>query len=206
MRLEPTWASDSAALPGPGGLVWRDALASRNEPGFLAVAASGSTDAKLTAVSRGAFDAASGWDILATEADGARGLSLKAPGPMEPVVPASADLVFSLVGLDCLGRALTEAVAFRPELVAERAGLGLGEPLGLGAIARLAAHPEGCFKGAPPGAARVLVLNKLDRSSPVLARALAREVLERGAASGVALTRLGSAAASDRIVEYLTLG
>lgn len=209
--LDPAWASAAAALPSPAG-AGRSGYAGPGNVenagdgrGFLAVAAAGSADGRLKAVSAEAFDAASGWDILATEADGARGLSLKAPGLAEPVVPDSVDIVFALIGLDSLGRPLDERVAFRPELVSERTGLPAGAIVTPEAIACLAVHPEGCLKGAPAGAALVVVLNKLDRSSEATARALAGDILARGngIVTGVALARLGAERPGERIVDFL---
>lgn len=100
--------------------------------------------------------------ILLIEADGARGLSIKAPGPEEPVVPAWADAVLGVVGLTILGAPLNEAHVFRAERFGRAAGLAPGAPIGPEAIGRLALHPEGLFKGAPGGARKVLVLNQGD--------------------------------------------
>lgn len=219
--LDTAWAFAAAALPSPAGAGRRGYAGPANVTdagdgrGFLAVAAAGSVDGKLTAISAEAFDAAVGWDLLATEADGARGLSLKAPVQAEPVVPSSVDIVFALIGLDCLGRPLDERLAFRPELVSERTGLPAGAIVTPEAIARLAVHPEGCLKGAPAGAARVIVLNKLDRADPAIARSIAEDILARSSrgagdldgklspVSGVALARLGAERQGERIAEFL---
>jgi probable selenium-dependent hydroxylase accessory protein YqeC len=101
-------------------------------------------------------------DRLLIEADGARGLSLKAAGPHEPVVPAGTDLCICLVGIDILGRPLTSEDVFRPELVAARSGTQLGAAISPECVARLAVHPLGLFKGCPQRARRVLVVNKTD--------------------------------------------
>lgn len=110
------------------------------------------------------------FDIAVVEADGARGLSIKAPSSAEPVVPALADAVAGVIGLDCLGAPLGPEIAHRPELLCPLAGCRFGEPLRPDHIARLAAAPEGLFKGAPPGARRVLVLNKADAADPALVK------------------------------------
>jgi len=103
-----------------------------------------------------------GVDHLIIEADGARGLSLKAPGPREPVVPPWTDLFISLAGLDIIGRPLDGEYVFRPELVAARTGLVPGALLTPAAIASLALHPRGMLKGCPPGARSCIFLNKTD--------------------------------------------
>ncbi len=101
-------------------------------------------------------------DRLIIEADGARGLSLKAPGENEPVVPKWVDVFISMVGLDCLGKPLTEKNVFRPEKVAAITGLHMGNKITPAAVATLAAHPEGLLKGCPKGARSCIFLNKTD--------------------------------------------
>ncbi|HBK78894.1 MAG TPA: putative selenium-dependent hydroxylase accessory protein YqeC [Nitrospinae bacterium] len=101
--------------------------------------------------------------VVLVEADGARGLPIKAPGPDEPVIPPGADIVLGVVGLDALGGPIDEAHAFRPEILSSLTGLPLGAPVDAAAIGCLAAHPEGLFRGAPKSARRVLICNKSDR-------------------------------------------
>lgn len=55
-------------------------------------------------------------DVILTEADGSRGLPLKAPAAHEPVIPAWADAVIAVAGLDCLARPISQA-CHRPEQV-----------------------------------------------------------------------------------------
>ena len=100
--------------------------------------------------------------VVLVEADGSRGRPIKAPGPGEPVIPPGADIVIGIIGLDSLGAPIDEEHAFRPEILAERVGLSAGSPLDAAAAGRLAAHPEGLFRGAPEGARKIVVLNKFD--------------------------------------------
>jgi len=67
--------------------------------------------------------------LILVEADGSRGLSLKAHGPHEPVVPASAALTVAVVGLDILGAPLDEAHVHRSPLFAQRHALAPGTRL-----------------------------------------------------------------------------
>ena len=53
-------------------------------------------------------------DLILTEADGARCLPLKAPGPDEPVIPPDTNLILSICGLKALGKK-GEEVCFRRE-------------------------------------------------------------------------------------------
>jgi probable selenium-dependent hydroxylase accessory protein YqeC len=100
--------------------------------------------------------------IVLVEADGSRGLPIKAPGPSEPVMPPGADIVIGVIGLDSLGAPIDEEHVFRPEILAERVGLAAGSPIDAAAAGRLAAHPQGLFRGAPEGARKFVVLNKFD--------------------------------------------
>jgi len=109
-----------------------------------------------------AAELAAACDLLLVEADGARGRSIKAPSPTEPVVPPVTDLVVGLVGLDCLGAPLDERIAHRPELLGPLVGCASGEPIRPRHIVALVCSPDGLFKGCPDGARRLLLLNKID--------------------------------------------
>ncbi len=56
-------------------------------------------------------------DYVLVEADGAKGMPLKAPATHEPVLPKETALVIAVAGLDGIGRTIREA-AFRPALYA----------------------------------------------------------------------------------------
>ncbi len=101
-------------------------------------------------------------DWVLVEADGAARRPLKAPAPHEPVVPPGSLWVVGLVGLDAVGKPLEEAWVFRWEIYGCLLGLDRGEEVTPDSVARLALHPEGLFKGAPPKAERILWLNKAD--------------------------------------------
>ncbi len=96
------------------------------------------------------------------EADGARRLPIKAPGPDEPVLPEGLDAVLGVVGLDALGAPLRESHVFRPEALARICGLGSGEEITAQAVGRLCAHPDGLFHKAEAGARKWIILNKAD--------------------------------------------
>jgi len=100
--------------------------------------------------------------FLLVEADGSRGRAIKAPAAFEPEIPASCDLVVGVIGLDCLGAPLGEASAHRPERFGPLTGCAPGEPIGPRHVDALVRAPEGLFKGAPPKARRILLLNKAD--------------------------------------------
>ena len=101
-------------------------------------------------------------EAILVEADGARGLPVKAPAGHEPVVPSRSDAVIGVVGLDCLGRPLHADHVHRPVEFARVTGLAPGAPITAEAIVRLARAPEGLFKGVAAAARRIVLLNKAD--------------------------------------------
>jgi len=112
---------------------------------------------------------------ILVEADGAAGRSLKAPAAHEPVIPASAEWVIGLAGLDAAGKTLDEDTVFRPEIFAELTGLAMGRTVSAAAIAASLTHPEGIFKGSPGAAGRYLFLNKAESAGEMQA---GREVVK----------------------------
>ncbi len=105
---------------------------------------------------------------LIIEADGARGLMLKAPGDNEPVIPATATTVCVVANLESIGQPLDARVAHRPERIAQITGAPMGHLIDADTIAAALAHPAGGLKHIPPGARRVAVLmqrSKHDDSS-----------------------------------------
>ena len=96
------------------------------------------------------------------EADGARRLPIKAPGPDEPVLPENLDIVLGVVGLDAVGAPLSKTHVFRPEALARICGLEAGEEITTQAVGKLSAHPDGLFRKVDDGARKWIVVNKAD--------------------------------------------
>ena len=61
-------------------------------------------------------------DVVLVEADGSRGFPLKYPNSTEPVIPANADEILVVCGLNALGKRAKD-VCHRPELVKQRLGI-----------------------------------------------------------------------------------
>ncbi|MCE5256396.1 MAG: putative selenium-dependent hydroxylase accessory protein YqeC [Spirochaetaceae bacterium] len=104
-------------------------------------------------------------DLLLVEADGSRGLPIKAPASHEPVIPQNSAMVIGLMGLDCLGQELGPNTVHRPEILARLAGCEPGGKIEPRHLARLVRSPNGLFKGSPPGSRRGIILNKTDVAS-----------------------------------------
>ena len=103
-------------------------------------------------------------DYFLVEADGAAGRPVKAPAFHEPVIPLSTTDLVGVIGIDALGLSLQEENVFRSQIFSRLTGLNLGEKIGIEALALLICHPEGLFKGAPPGCRRHLFINKVENS------------------------------------------
>jgi probable selenium-dependent hydroxylase accessory protein YqeC len=115
------------------------------------------------------------------EADGAARKPFKAPNDDEPVIPRATTLVVAVVGIDALGRPVSEA-AHRPERVTALTGLGPADVLDARSIARVMLAERGVMKGAPAGARTVVLVNKADDAARLRdARSLARELMAQGA-------------------------
>ena len=118
-------------------------------------------------------------DYFLVEADGAAGRPVKAPASHEPVIPLSTTDLIGVIGIDALGLPLQEENVFRSEIFSRLTGLNLGEKVGIEALAFLICHPEGLFKGVPPGCRRHLFINKVEDSEDLkMAEELTFEVLK----------------------------
>ncbi len=73
-------------------------------------------------------------DYVVVEADGSKGLPLKAHAPHEPVIPSCAHNVVCVVGIDGVGKPLSQA-CHRPERFAELANASLADAVTPGMVA-----------------------------------------------------------------------
>ncbi|MDR3569580.1 MAG: selenium cofactor biosynthesis protein YqeC [Syntrophobacteraceae bacterium] len=109
-----------------------------------------------------ALDEAGLFQWILVEADGARGLALKAPAEQEPVVPQSCGLVIAVVGLEVIGRPLGDEVVFRSSIYSKLTGIRIGSPVTVESVVCALLAPKGIFKGSPAHARRIVFLNKAD--------------------------------------------
>lgn len=195
--LDPNTASVREGL-GFGKVIVLDDPASREGreiirgSGSPLVLGAGRDDRKLRGVDPAAIDAlAELFDLVLVEADGSRGLPIKAPASHEPVVPSSSALVIGVVGLEAIGKPMDERVVHRPELFGPLVGCAPGERIAAVHVARLASASEGLFKATPVAAHRVVLLNKADLVAPEIAAACRKEVLAAHCAGEVVLGSVG---------------
>lgn len=103
------------------------------------------------------------WLII--EADGSRGLPLKAPAEWEPALPARWDFVIAVAGLSALGQPL-RIVCQRPELAADLLGMDEDAPVSPELVARLLLSPQGQMKGIMERSRFRVLLNQADMNDP----------------------------------------
>lgn len=139
-------------------------------------------------------------DVLLVEADGARGLLLKAPRAHEPVIPAAATLVVPVAGLGVLGQPLDEEHVLNAGALEAAYGFPLGAPVKSPWVAQALRDPDFGLKNVPEGARVVAWLNGAAREGYQRGRArmIAQLIL---AESRVQAAALGSARASDPVYE-----
>ena len=90
-------------------------------------------------------------DVVLVEGDGARQRHLKAPKEGEPVAPRATTLYVPIVGMDVLGKPLTEAFVHRTEIAARLAEVPVGTMIDSAIIAKILLHPQGIIREAPLG-------------------------------------------------------
>ncbi len=108
-------------------------------------------------------------DAVLVEADGSRMRPFKAPAEHEPVVPGRTTLLVPVVGIDALGRPLTDVYIHRAERVAALAGVPPGVTVTAEIATAVLAHPQGGLKGLPSGARTVPLVNKVESAEEVAA-------------------------------------
>jgi probable selenium-dependent hydroxylase accessory protein YqeC len=130
-------------------------------------------------------------DLLLVEADGSRGLPLKAPAAHEPVLPPAVDVVIACVGLEALGRPARADLVHRLSDFLALTGRREGEPIDEDSLVELACREGGLFKGCGVTVRRLLCLGQADLLEGSRAEALARSLGRRAGLEGVILRGRG---------------
>jgi molybdenum cofactor cytidylyltransferase len=112
---------------------------------------------------------------LLVEADGARGLPLKAPGEHEPAIPEWVNAVLLVAGMGGIGQPLDKLHVHRSEHFSNLSGLGFAEIITPRALARVLMHPEGGLKRIPVKARKLVLLNQAEGETRL---GQAREIAE----------------------------
>jgi len=146
--------------------------------------------------------ASCGFDVTLVKADGARLRRIKAPGPLEPVLPGRCATLLYLVSVQAVGERLGPEVAHRPERLGELTGLAMGGRITAGHVADLLVHPQGGLQYAHHADCVIPVINMVDSEADRdTARLIANRVLEQaGAIDRVVLARM---VAEDPVLEVV---
>jgi probable selenium-dependent hydroxylase accessory protein YqeC len=118
-------------------------------------------------------------DAIVLEADGARRRNAKAPGPHEPVLPASTTHVLAILGADALDRVI-EDQGHRPMRIAAAAGCGPYDRLTPERAARLMTSDIGGRKGVTANMGFCTVVTKVADDNRSNAELTAKFVLATG--------------------------
>lgn len=139
-------------------------------------------------------------DVLLIEADGSRGLPLKAPKAHEPVIPDETTLVIPMASLSVLGQPLDEGHVYNAAAIDERYGFVMGNRVKSPWVAQVIRDETLGLKGIPPTARVIVFLNHAARQGYGRARArlIAQFILRSQRIQGVAL---GSTRSADPICE-----
>jgi probable selenium-dependent hydroxylase accessory protein YqeC len=144
------------------------------------------------------------WIIV--EADGAAGRPLKAPALHEPVIPQSTRWLIGVVGLDAVGKPLTDKWAFRTQLVSKITGLAPGEPINESAIAGVFMSSDGILKDLPVRARRFAFLNKADSQERLEAGKQIAKIISSHKEAGYTGVLIGQTLYEPPVKEYYPKG
>ena len=139
-------------------------------------------------------------DVILVEADGARGLPLKAPFADEPAIPAETSLVVPIASLSVLGQELTEEYVYNAQAIIDRYGFGEGQRVKSPWVAQVLRDEELGLARVPEKARIVTLLNQVTEQGYTRARArlIARLILRSQRVHSVAI---GSVRGADPIHE-----
>jgi probable selenium-dependent hydroxylase accessory protein YqeC len=107
------------------------------------------------------------FDHILVEADGSKRRPIKAPADYEPVIPAETTLTIGVIGLDALGKPITEEHVHRPECFCSVTEQKMGDIIDRQSLVKLIVSDRGLFKGVPSGSSRYVLFNKADSDEAV---------------------------------------
>lgn len=117
-------------------------------------------------------------DFLIIEGDGSKKLPIKGYAFYEPVVPDTTDILISIIGLNALGKVVSEESVHRIDKFEKITGKTSGSTIEKQDIVKLILSSEGYFKCR--GKKNYLILNQVNDSIYHVARAI-KEELEKKA-------------------------
>ena len=116
---------------------------------------------------------------IITEADGSRGMSLKAYESWEPPVPPSTDCQIVVLGADVLCDPLTPHNTFRFDILNQRYSICRGEKISAANLAAILSSGSEYLRNSPKNAYRILFINKAELLSDEEREHFVRSLKER---------------------------
>ncbi len=162
-------------------------LLSRVDAGTIACLGSGmlNSNGKLRGIDREIIDDIYQkhlFDYIFVEADGSKRRPIKAPAHYEPVIPRKTTRVIGVIGLDALGKTITEDYVHRPHLFCSITAKKMGDTIDRKCLIDLILSEDGLFRDAPQRCRRYAVFNKADHTDREQeARIAIQELLQLGA-------------------------
>ncbi|WP_150003752.1 selenium cofactor biosynthesis protein YqeC [Escherichia albertii] len=109
-------------------------------------------------------------DVILVEADGSRGMPLKAPDEHEPCIAQSSCCVIAVMSGLLLGEKIGAENVHRWPQFADITGLTPGTTLQLSDLVTLVRHPLGAFKNVPQDCRRVWFINRFSHCENAIAQ------------------------------------
>ena len=120
------------------------------------------------------------FDYIVVEADGSKRRPIKAPAHYEPVIPGETTRVIGVIGLDALGKTITEEYVHRPSLFCSITGKKMGDTIDRKCLIHLILSQDGLFKDVPRDCKKYVVFNKADHADrEEEAKITVNELIER---------------------------
>lgn len=120
---------------------------------------------KLSAVPPDFYNKLAGLSpVILMEADGSKGLPIKAPSDWEPVIPMDATIVIGVVGIDCLNKSIKD-ICHRPKQVAALLNKSLEDNINEEDVAIILSSVKGTMKSVKPYMDYRIIINKVDDES-----------------------------------------
>lgn len=139
---------------------------------------------------------------IIAEADGAGGKPLKAPANHEPVIPESTKWVIGIVGLNGVGKPLTDEWVHRPELFSTITGLAAKKEVTEAAVGDVLIHDKGIFNNAPANALRVVFLNQADVPGGLETGRTIANLIGKKEKTGIKRIVIGQTMGDPPVLEY----
>ncbi|HLR34335.1 MAG TPA: selenium cofactor biosynthesis protein YqeC [Tissierellales bacterium] len=105
------------------------------------------------------------FDFILVEGDGSKGRPIKGPKSFEPVIPMETEKTIGIIGIDCLGKSISEDYVHRPEIFTKLTNKNLGDTIDINSVVKLVLNENGIFKDSK--GENILFLNKIENNEDI---------------------------------------